>query len=388
MKKVRALFFLALGFILAPLFVLMRIKIVLIQTERIGGLALDCETFLRRKKLKQIKEKYRYVFISGPDISNQFLFKKYKQLLNIRSSKILNAIATQCERTQPRFFYNDPEKDRSYDVYNNTGQFIKFKEDELKLGFSVLNAMGIDQDKDKFVCLFSRDSAYLKKTYPSKDWSYHDYRNIDIDTFELAVKSLIDDGYYVIRVGNIVEKPLTLKHERLIDYPYTKYCSDFMDVFLMAHCYFVLGTESGCTDLAKIFDTPSLIVNYSRLGAAPWGKKSLYTPAKIRSSDDKKVLTFRQVLDFELDNVQSSDILHKLGFELEKNTEIEILEATQEMQLRLNTQSDWLAEDKLYQERFYESFRSKTECSNIKTPISTSFLKRNESILLPSEAIH
>ena len=65
--------------------------------------------------------------------------------------------------------------------------------------------MGIE-DKDKFICLYVRDKKYLKTQFSNNDWSYHDYRNADIDNFMLAAEKLTKIGYFVIRIGSMVEK--------------------------------------------------------------------------------------------------------------------------------------------------------------------------------------
>ena len=43
-------------------------------------------------------------------------------------------------------------------------------------------------------------SRYFQK-YPNNDWSYHDYRNLDINTFLPAAEFLAEKKYKVIRIG-------------------------------------------------------------------------------------------------------------------------------------------------------------------------------------------
>ena len=42
------------------------------------------------------------------------------------------------------------------------------------------------------------------------DWSYHDYRDVEISTYEMAVKYLLNEGYFVIRMGKTAEKKLNI----------------------------------------------------------------------------------------------------------------------------------------------------------------------------------
>jgi len=58
---------------------------------------------------------------------------------------------------------------------------IHFTNEEISLGENLLLKNGIDIKN--IVCLIVRDSQYLKKTFPSQDFSYHDYRDCDIDNY-------------------------------------------------------------------------------------------------------------------------------------------------------------------------------------------------------------
>ena len=33
------------------------------------------------------------------------------------------------------------------------------------------------------VCVFARDSEYLNNVYPERDWSYHDFRDANIQNY-------------------------------------------------------------------------------------------------------------------------------------------------------------------------------------------------------------
>ena len=50
---------------------------------------------------------------------------------------------------------------------------------------------GIDPINDKIITLIIRDEAYLNHKF-SKDWSYHDYRDGEVDDYLEACKKLTD----------------------------------------------------------------------------------------------------------------------------------------------------------------------------------------------------
>ena len=66
---------------------------------------------------------------------------------------------------------------------------ISFNNEEKIKGEEILREFGIPESA-KFVCLIVRDSAYLDryKDQTLKDFSYHNYRDYDIDNFLLAAE--------------------------------------------------------------------------------------------------------------------------------------------------------------------------------------------------------
>ena len=67
------------------------------------------------------------------------------------------------------------------------------------------------------------------------------FSDIDINKFELVAKKFTEKGYFVIRLGKKVSKPFSVakKNPKIIDYPYLKNKSDFVDIFLISESFFV-----------------------------------------------------------------------------------------------------------------------------------------------------
>ena len=64
------------------------------------------------------------------------------------------------------------------------------------------------KNSDKWICIHNRDSAFKKKTYLNpKDEFEHSYRNFDINLMLDAAEYFTSLGYFVFRMGAIVEKP-------------------------------------------------------------------------------------------------------------------------------------------------------------------------------------
>jgi putative glycosyltransferase (TIGR04372 family) len=68
-------------------------------------------------------------------------------------------------------------------------------------------------------------------------------------------------GYTVFRMGAIVNAPLNSKHPRVIDYATNGMRTEFLDIFLGAHCTFCISTGSGWDSVPTIFRRPILFVN-------------------------------------------------------------------------------------------------------------------------------
>jgi putative glycosyltransferase (TIGR04372 family) len=238
--------------------------------------------------------------------------------------------------------------------------------------------MNIDLDKNEFVCIFARDSAYLNHFDPHNNWDYHNARDSDIDSLIETAKYLIEIGFTVIRVGSVVKKPFNFSHEKMIDFPYSGYQNDFLDIFLQAHCKFVIAAgNSGITDIPNIFDKPKLIVNMAEFCYIPFSRNCLYIPKKYKYSNMNDYLHFKDAL--KLGPFWRNPT--GLGLETEENSSQDILEASQEMlarvegRFRYSPKSEKLIQ--AYNKLWSESGILTSPC---KTPIGIAWLNKNQKL--------
>ncbi|MCH9610943.1 MAG: hypothetical protein S4CHLAM81_02530 [Chlamydiales bacterium] len=131
---------------------------------------------------------------------------------------------------------------------------------DLEKGYSILKKLGVEKG-EKFICFFQRDNAYYTLE-PQK------IRTGSIATLEMGLAEAIKRGYWCIRLSAKCDPlPENLKnYSKIIDYPHTKFRSDFMDVFLISECSLFIGANSGLNFLPVMFDTPSALVNVSPFG--------------------------------------------------------------------------------------------------------------------------
>ena len=61
---------------------------------------------------------------------------------------------------------------------NSGRKYLVFSDDEKKMAEEGLKRMGIPSNA-KYVCIYNRDSAYLKGKFPGIIWDYHNIRDND-----------------------------------------------------------------------------------------------------------------------------------------------------------------------------------------------------------------
>ena len=106
-----------------------------------------------------------------------------------------------------------------------------------------------------FVCLHVRESGF------HNDATRRSYRNSDIATYYEAIDFLLSKGLIVVRLGDASMTKLGIARPGLVDYPFSKYKSDYNDLSLIANAKFYIGTNSGILDVAYLFRVPVLVTN-------------------------------------------------------------------------------------------------------------------------------
>jgi len=151
----------------------------------------------------------------------------------------------------------------------NNVPVLSFKSHEIDRGRSFLESIGIDAEQP-FVCLNVRDSKFLQHSEPlgwsnNRDWSYHNHRDTDIQDYVAAAEAISNMGYPVFRMGAIVAKPLLTDHPLIFDYATNGMRTEFLDMYLGAHCKFCVSTGTGWDSVPQIFRRPTIYVNLTPL---------------------------------------------------------------------------------------------------------------------------
>ena len=353
------------------------IKIGNIYFHRLGHLALNTDLFLRRLQSGEIPDKHFYIFISGKPC-NQQLLKMFKIHLRIVENDFLFKMWQICMPLfqKTAFFQDLPMRSNEYPVYQDSHKVLTFTPEEELRGQSYLRKLGIGE-KDWFVSLFVRDNAYLSTMFPEKDWRYHDSRNADIDSYTAACQYISQQGGYVIRLGSVVQKKIDLGDPKIIDYSVSEDQCAFLDIYLSAKARFHLGTTSGMSDVAIIFDVPRIGTNFMPVGHIPWGKTNVYIPKIIRQKETQKIIPYR----FFLKDKREREYLNSWKFaeqniSPENNSSEDILDVTQEMMARLDGTFEFSDADRELLDKYFQLFEPGNWSYGIGTPIGLKFLKK------------
>ena len=236
-----------------------------------------------------------------------------------------------------------------------------FTPQEEERGKSGLREMGIEPDA-QFVCFHARDGMWISRAFPRVvsvygDWALGESRNSSIGNYLSAAEKLTDLGYYTIRMGKYVAEPIATPNIRMIDYA-SNFHSDFMDVFLSAHCAFFIGNNCGMTALPMIFRSPIAFVNIYPLSEMMYctTKPSFLVPKMLYSAEKGRLLSLRESMEFGLVEFPKPpellEVYQRLGLSIVDNTSEEITEVALEMHQRLRSTFQPSAEDEELRQRF------------------------------------
>lgn len=272
-------------------------------------------------------------------------------------------------------------------------KYIKFDEKESLQGNDQLGKMGLNND---FVCISSRDSAYLqglKRDEIKKD--FRDvYRNSDIQAQFLAVDYLVNKNIRSVRMGAVVEEKIN--NSKIIDYA-SNYRTEFMDTYITSKCKFFVSDLSGIQVLAMLFSKPMVILNAPLLTTkgdlVPFfsPNKDIAIFKKMWNSTKMRYLTIREMLAYEVDgpcyeeNIQGNvfRLYQENGIVPEDNTSVEILEVVKEMNERIDGTRKYDELDKNLQAKYrsiVDDYPKKDNFLNY-WRIGAEFLRKNQWLL-------
>ena len=336
-------------FVIAPgvcLFLLLNffltIRLGKIRSSRIGHFAGNTQLLLCLKnETCKKRNKYLDIYFHEEIISNHYLLKIWKRHFFIMPkffSNYLYLVHTSLEYLADIFPYLQKiiidYGLTDIDYRNSLSRHPKdiyLTDSENEMGKNLLQEMGIPPNS-KIVLLHVRDSAYLKKSFPDQDFSYHDYRDSDIDNFKKAANYLVSEGFFVFRMGVVCEKPLNVKNKMIIDYCYDHDWSDFLDIYLASKCDFIITNGTGSDAISSyIFRKPILNIDVLVQRGLLKFRKGLTTFVKYFDSSNSKQISLREINEIGVNECFSNECILKHGINIQRLDSDEILNYTKDM---------------------------------------------------------
>ena len=359
---------------------LYKLRLSRIHSFRIGHLALNLDLFCRRRQLYPPKEaKLHHLIVTDhPKVANRELLKLWQRHLWITESVLWRWLLwlTEWLLKKTPFWVPLPMDSVEWEEFNHAAPTLTFSDQEEERGRQELQRMGLNPEKDWFVCIFARDSGYLNSLLPGVDWSRHECRNSRIESFRPLVNWLLDQGAFVLRMGSHAVEPFLVDHPRYVDYAAS--CrSEWMDLYLCAKAKAFVGSASGLADVTNLFNTPRLQLDCVPFGFIPFGYRQMSLPKKVITLEDAAPVPYREVIERGLALEHNGVKFARAGYAYLDNSPEEKLLATQELMRMVESEDPFGPEEKALIEKARALFPEGHPSRGIKNPISPGFIARH-----------
>jgi putative glycosyltransferase (TIGR04372 family) len=332
-------------------------------SSRIGHFAANTELYLCEQDAGINIPSQRYIdifYMAHRPICNQQLAIMWQRVLRIWPSWILAPIA-RVNQVIPGGKSHEVGQNTQHDrdLHNLLDRFpphVQFTTEEAARGEAGLRVMGIPIGV-QFVCLTVRDSAYLAAHQLGGDYSYHNYRDSDVQNYVLAAEALAERGFFVIRMGAKVHTAINSVYPKVIDYATNGMRNDFMDIYLGAKCAFCISVGTGFDAVPYIFRRPIAYVNMVPVGYLHTYRHQFLGIVKHHYSvRHMRELSLMEILTHGVGFCMRTSDYESAGVELIENTPQEIRDVVIEMVERLNGTWQPHDDDEELQRRFWELF--------------------------------
>ena len=406
-KLIRIIFYYSLTFIFLPIsFLLLLIsKLILIRfaeipTNRIGHFAMEVDLYITNKKLQNKKTIDIFCFrLDDNFVSNHKLLNEFKKYILVLPRILILPLILNAKHY--KFFSSQTfplTKNRDRDIENiiyKTPVNLTLSNEDIKIGEEFLSKISNGNKNIKFVIMIIRDSSYLNNYFNtankinSKDWSYHNFRDGNVDDYLPACEELTKLGYYVFRMGQVVSKKMDTKNPMIIDYAGNGMRTELLDIFLASKCEFCISNATGFDALAMIFRKPIIFSNYAPVASVPsYSKKFLITFRHHYSKKLNRRLNLKEIFDEKLANIEKADEFTNNDLILQDNTPLELKEAILEMESFVRNKEFENKNSNILNNEFwkiYSSMIKKHDLSNLHgnlvSKISAKFLEKNKYLI-------
>lgn len=298
----------------------------------------------------------------------------------------------EIKRDEQYWYQYDVKTARRLVKATETADLFQLNDKEKAEGRKKVAKLGVESE---YICVHSRDDAYIKTINAKRDYFYHHYRDSDIYNIKSTAEYFDKKKIQMVRMGRVVLNKLKLKN--CIDYASSHY-DELLDIVLFKGCKFFLGDNSGIAILPMIMNKPLALKNVVPLFEAyaiylPHNDSNLFIFKKYYSKKLNRFLSIREMK--EIDKTANNDgrNYEKLGISVIENSEEEILDLAIEMNARLD--GTWIENesDRELQAKYRKIRNDWIQEDNINSNavqhynVGTEFLKKNAFLLEDNENI-
>jgi putative glycosyltransferase (TIGR04372 family) len=350
--------FLPVAIIVILLRPILVVRVGYFSADRIGHFSFDLEYYLSEKSLSENNKRYFDVFFLTGRVCNEQLQTMAKRQLRISNYfKYLWLAFYYISSSGKNLISPAREVNNSRDregIFQKCNHQLEFNDKEKQIGMTYLSSHGVDENMS-YVCLVVRDPSYLSSVgSKTKDWSYHSYRDSNLQDYKDATIALARMGYTIFRMGKVVESKLKVNHENVIDYATSDSRSDFLDMWLMANCKFCISTALGLDAVASCFRRPILFVNALPLKHMLTSQEHVFVPKHLKWKQTGVKLSVEEYLQH---SYNSSVEYENNGIEICSLAPLEIKNVAIEFARRVGNNWSESCEDRRWQQEFWKRLK-------------------------------
>ena len=332
-KKLLNMTFYLLSKFLFIILIFKKLSIVIIREDRIGHQVgtLDCELYLATERKNKLGIDTIFLFIEPyQNVSNKYVRDISSQIVNSFGFKSHIIFSN----TKPNFLQkliNKIPKNKNF--YKSSVTFTKHLKKPIFDNHTISNDIikNLKIKKEKYICIYSRDTNYLKNKYPESDWEYHKYRNSNIDNLHDLSNYITNElDIEVVRVGSNPEKKINWdrkKFPKIIDYSFTKYQNEKNDINLISSCWVYISNGGGPESIAVASRKTMIRINQAPIIEEIGYEFGIYIPKLLRRVRDNKYISINEAIELGISQTYKNSDFIKNGIYCEENTGIDILNA-------------------------------------------------------------
>ena len=338
-------------------------RLVDIRFYDLHVVSMGVPMLIYERYLSQNPQIFYVFYYSNKKIANKYLLQKLKEELPLVVSRGY-WFWRSCDWFSGKIGVLNASGDIFVDLdadplgrIDQTPVHCKLSSKEIDDGVKFLEKVGVPRSS-KIACLLVRDRAYFNEYKKGYDDSGNDHRCSSIENYVPAIKELVDNGYVVFRMGSLAERRLPFEHPRVIDYPFSNFRTEFLDIFLGFRCDFCVTTGSGWDAIpSHLFKKPMIFTNLVPLNILySYSSRFILMTKRCFDENLNRELSLREIAALKFHNgfVVEQNADNRIRYI--ENTPEEIRGAVLEMIGRLNGTWTDSGEDEILQNRFWSQF--------------------------------